>query len=165
MLRKQVTNTRSGDGQTIFALKIVRIDMADVPGGPLPQIGHTSCCFSAEMEIQPRVQVRRYEPFEGLVQEIERTQGSELTRKMKDRDRIHPTACEHLDTLLVAHELLQAISMKELIRVDIEGERDALPVILPRRLAGAFKQVAMPLVHAIEHAERARSVVEERIVE
>ena len=140
------------------------------------------------MEIQPHVQVRGYEPFEGLVQEIERTQGSELTRKMKDRDRIHPTACEHLDTLLIAHELLQTIGMKELIRVDIEGERravhlvrhepvslfklgqtpDELPVLLlrlPRRLAGAFKQVAMPLVHAIEHAERARSVVEERIVE
>ena len=109
--------------------------------------------------------MRRNEPLEGLVQEIERTQSGELTRKMKDRDRIYPTACEHRDTLLVAHELLQTIGMKELIWVDIEGERDALPVILPRCFAGAFKQIAMSLVHAIKHAERARSVVEERIVE
>ena len=84
---------------------------------------------------------------------------------MKDRNRIHPTAREHLDTLLVAQELLQTIGMKELIGIDVESERNARPVIFLCRFTGAFKQIAMPLMHTIEHAERTRSVVEERIVE
>ena len=86
--------------------------------------------------------------------------GRELACKRKGDHRIDAGLREHLQALLVRHELAETLGMEHLVRIDVERERDGLPAVFARGILRTRQKEPMASMHAIEHAKRARGALE-----
>ena len=112
------------------------------------------------MEIEAHVQMCGNAGAERADQEFLGRAGRELARERKGDHRIDAGLREHLQALLVRHELAETLSMEHLIRIDVERERDGLPAVFARGILRTRQKEPMAPMHAIEHAERARGALE-----
>ena len=96
------------------------------------------------MEIKAHVQMSGNAGAERAGQELLRQACGELTRERKGDNRIDAGFREHLQALLVRHELAKALRMEHLVGIDIERERNGLPAVFTCGILCARQQEPMP---------------------
>ena len=104
-------------------------------------------------------------PAERAREKLLRAGGGERARERQHHHGVHAACRQGGKAVLVREQLLQPLGVEQLVRVDVERERDRAPARPPRSLLRAPQQVLVAAVDAVEHAERARGAVEHRAVE
>ena len=84
----------------------------------------------------------------------------ELAREGQHHHRVDVKLRKLRNTILIAHELLQTIRPKHLVRIDIEGEHDAFTTTLASSPTREVDDIAMPPVNTVEHTEGASAPID-----
>ena len=161
---QKLADARGRDGCAVLTFQVVGIYHHAMRVRPCLQIRHRAGCLRAETEIGTHMQMRRNMPPKRAIKEFLRRTGGEILRERQRHHSVDARLRQHLQTLVVRHKLAKTISVEHLVRIDVKRQSNRLPAVFGSRLLRAGKQEAMPAMHAIEDAERARGTLEQATV-